>query len=209
MATKKKATPTATAEADALLAEDAAKREATPDMLARIVEATSSMQRLEQENEQLAQRMATNAAEHRRLSEQVLPALMDEAGLPELFVDEDTKAVKGEGVFASISAANTNKAVKWLVDKGYADIVKMEFKIPVDKGDVVFAERVRKFLSKAKLVFAERSAIHPQTLNAFVRESLEKGRKLPAAITYHVQPAVVLKKVKPKKSAQRAVSKSI
>ena len=209
MATKKSTTsrtatakPKATDTLDALIAEDAAAQQASPDTLARITTAAAELQVLEARVDQLEQETKEAEREARRLAEQVLPSLMDEAGVPFLGLEDGSKLERTEAVFASIAKDNAREATQWLEEHGYGSLVKNGFYIPVDKGDVKLSAKVRKVLEKAGLPFDEQCGVHPQTLVAFVRESLSQGRELPKTITYHVQPKVVIKQSrKPKKSA--------
>lgn len=216
MATKKTTTASRTATAkpkgkatdqlDAMIAEDAAAQQASPDTLARITSAAIELQVLEARTKQLEAETEETKREARRLAEQVLPSLMDEAGVPFLGLEDGSKVERTEAVFASIVKDNAREATQWLEENGYGALVKNGFTIAVDKGDVKLAAKVRKVLEKAGLPFEEQCGVHPQTLVAFVKESLSQGRELPKTITYHVQPKVVIKQ--PKKSKKSAPADS-
>lgn len=214
MATKKRVTATSrtatakpkaakpTDQLDTMIVEDAAAQQASPDVLAQITTAAAELQVLEARAKQLEEQTEETKREARRLAEQVLPSLMDEAGVPFLGLEDGSKLERTDAVFASIAKDNAREATQWLEDHGYGALVKNGFTITVDKGDVKLAAKVRKALQKAKLPFEEQCSVHPQTLVAFVKESLLQSRKLPKTITYHVQPKVVIKQ--PKKSKKSA-----
>jgi hypothetical protein len=124
------------------------------------------------------------------LENETLPSLMDEASTKHIELIGGITFTRGEEVYASISKANAPKATQWLIDHGYGALVKLGFNIEVAKGDVKLQEKIRKILVKAKLRFGELTNVHPQTLKAFVKESLEAGRKLPKEISVHTQPRV-------------------
>ena len=71
--------------------------------------------------------------------------------MKELALTDGDKLIRSEEYYASISQANLPAATKWLKEKGYADLIKTAFTIPVDRGDEVLAERIRKSLVKAKI----------------------------------------------------------
>ena len=190
-------TLTATADTsaiDALLAEDAAATPVAPDTLARIREQAVLLDKLERDARELTQRAEECEKEARRISEHVLPQLMDEAGLPAIELDDDTRIERGEDVYASISAANAPDATAWLEKNGYGAIVKFGFVIPVDKGDTKLAAHIRGVLEKARIGYEEKGGVHAATLTAFVKEAIGIGRPLPPSITHHVQPRVRVKK---------------
>lgn len=197
-------TLTATADTsaiDALLAEDAAATPIAPDTLARIREQAVLLDKLERDARELTQQAEECEKEARRIAETVLPQLMDEAGLPAIELDDDTRIERGEDVYASISAANAADATAWLEKNGYGAIVKFGFVIPVDKGDTKLADHIRGVLTKARIGYEEKGGVHAATLTAFVKEALTAGRPLPKSITHHVQPRVRVKKAKKKRAA--------
>ncbi len=145
--------------------------------------------------EQLKKELEDEQEALRLLKEQTLPTLMDEAQIKSIGIDEDYTLERQDHVFANITVANAPKACAWLQKNGYGAIVKAEFKITVAKGDEKTQQRIRNGLTKAKIAFEERQGVHAQTLNAFVRESLASGRKLPSKlIGVHCQPVAVLVK---------------
>lgn len=193
-----------TPDLDAEIAADAANETANPDVLARITTAAQEMRKLQKEAEHFTGLAAERETEARRLSEQVLPPLMDEAGVTDLGLDDDTRVERMEKVYASIAKDNEAAAAQWLEKHGYGDIIKSSVVIPVDKGDIKTLTRLRSSLTKAGIAFEERSGVHPATLVAFVKESLTMNppRDLPKAIMHHTQAVVVLKAQK--KRAQKS-----
>ncbi len=190
---------------DALLAEDVAAAPVAPDMLARITATAQEMAKLEHEAAQALEHSEKLSREARRLAETVLPQLMDEAGLPAIELDDDTRIERGEDVYANISAANAKAATAWLEDNGYGAIVKFGFTIPVEKGHTERVAYIREVLTNAAIPFEEKGGVHAATLTAFVKESLETSRALPDAITYHVQPRARLKKAKKRATTRKPV----
>lgn len=176
---------------DALVAGD--EVQAGPDQLAQIMAAAEELRQVtraaiaaEAEYDRLKDEM-------RRIAETVLPSLMDSAGVLKLSLDDGTELIRGDEVYASISEANAVAAGDWMVANGFGALVKTIIALPFEKGDVKGIEKAKKILQKYSLIFALKTSIHAQTLKAFVKESIEEGRKLPESITYHQQPTAKLK----------------
>lgn len=176
---------------DAMIAGD--EIEASPDKLAQIMAAAEDLRQTTRKAMAAEQLFEELKVEMRRIAETVLPALMDEAGVLRLSLDDGTELLRADEVYASISEANAIAAGEWMVKNGFGALVKTFIFLPFEKGDIKGIERAKKILLKYSLVFALKTSIHAQTLKAFVKESIEAGRKLPEAITYHQQPTAKLK----------------
>ena len=161
------------------------------------------LDKLERDARSLTEEAEACEKEARRIAEHVLPQLMDEAGLPAIELDDDTRIERGEDVYASISAANAPAATAWLEKNGYGAIVKFGFMIPIDKGDTELATHIRGVLERARIGYEEKGGVHAATLTAFVKEAIGAGRPLPPSITHHVQPRVRVKKAKKRAASGR------
>lgn len=176
------------------------------DRLARITSAVAQLQGHQQQLNALQEQAGKHAQDIKRLQEEVLPGLMDEAGVPELTLEDGQRVVRGEEVYTNISADNASAAAKWLEDNGYGAIVRSRIVVEFEKGDAKTSAAACKALDKARVGYALTSAVHPATLKAFVKESLEAGRLLPATISVHTQPKVQLKApLKPKATRRSAL----
>ena len=196
---RKKAKSTATADLDAMIVEDSLSVEVGPDKLAQITTTAADLVEQQKRVTVLEARLEEANAEVKRLAEQVLPTLMDEAGVQSLGLEGGDTLKREEAVFASMSKANAPMACDWLEENGYGALVKTSIVIPLDKGDTKTRKKVLALLTKARVGFDETMGVHPGTLTAFVKESLAEGRELPKSITYHVQPRVVIKHPKVRK----------
>lgn len=173
-------------------AEDLMPPEPSLDMLERITTAATQVTVLNARLATLEQQVDETKAELRALQETVLPALMDEAGTPLIGLDDGSRLERHERVYASVSKANATDACAWLDEHGYGALVREAISVPVARGDRGTATRVVSALEGLGVAFLRDLSIHPQTLTAFVRESLSEGRELPNSIKYHVQPVVEL-----------------
>lgn len=178
---------------DEELLADAALQDVSPDTLARITTTAHQLRQVQHRLSVAEKAVEELAAEARRLSNELLPSLMDEAGTLTLTLDDHTTVTRTESVYASLAKDKREVACAWLCKHGYDGLVKNAFAIQMPRGSTKEAARVAAVLKKAKVRFEFSQTVHPQTLLAFVKESLEAGRKLPPSITYHVQPTVVVK----------------
>ena len=182
----------ASAELDAELMEDSKEVRVKPDLLARIMENVTKMSqvatRIKKGNELIAQLQQ----EYADLEQKVLPSLMDEAGTKKIALLDDIEIERTESVYASIAKARMQEACKWFEANKLGALVKYSFEVALEKGNTKDANKVRKALKALKIDWREGSTINHQTLGAFVRESLEEGRKLSPLISVHQQPIVKL-----------------
>ncbi len=170
-------------------------------MLARILATAAELRTIRARRELLERESEALKRQELALAQDVLPQLMDEAGVPYMGLDDDTRLERTEAVYASISGANANDATVWLEKNGYGAVIKSQFVVPVEKGDTKLMAHIRRVLEREKIMFDENSSVHPKTLQSLVRERLEQGKPVPPCITYHKQPVVVLKAEKKKRAA--------
>ena len=185
-------------ELDEEMANDAKSVQANPDQLAKIIAASADLREQIRRIAFLEGKMEEAVKEKRRLEFEVLPGLMDGAGVLDLGLDTEERLVRENDIHASIPEKGMDKAVAWLDKNNLGSLVKAQFVVPIDKGDTKTRDRIATLLKKAKVEFALNSSIHAQTLKAFVRESVANGRKLPASFSVHIQPVVHIRA--PKKS---------
>lgn len=208
MTTAKKNCTKATMTLDERMARDAdAPTALSSELLHRITAAASALKGAQWEVERAEEVLKQAKERMRELRERVLPALLDEAQVQSLGLqdEEGTVVERGEDVYASIAKDKAAAACAWLDANGYGALIKSEIVVEAPRGDRATALAAIAALRKAHIEYAERSTVHPQTLKAFVRESLEEGRKLSPDITYHTVPVVELKvkRARKKKAAQQ------
>lgn len=194
--------PAEQAELDRMLLEDQiADETAAPDKLAVIVDKAHELQGVKRRIAQAEAEVERLNKERETLEFGVLPALMDEARLREFTLDDGYKILRDEAVFVSLSKDNAPTACAWLTKHGYGAIVKTQFEIVIPKGPEApkVAAFVRTLLAKNKLEFQYSQGVHPQTLKAFVKESIEQCRKLTPTISVHQKPRAQLIEPKSKR----------
>jgi hypothetical protein len=128
--------------------------------------------------------LALANAELKRISEHVIPDLMDVAKLTEYTSRDGIKIKIGEKIRGSIPKANEEKAFAWLTDQKHDDLIKREFKIQFGKNEEGWAKKFLADLQKRKrpLAFELKRTVHASTLASFVKGQLESGVDFPMDI---------------------------
>ena len=136
----------------------------------------------------------------RLIDEKMLPEAMIKAGTLDFTTPEGTKVKVDNKIYASVSVANRPIAMAWLRETGNTAIIKNEFRIPLLKGLDAVAGVIREFLNDKKIEYSLEESIHAQTLQAFVREQVQKGSAIPfEPFGVHIVPTAVIKQKKPTK----------
>ena len=119
--------------------------------------------------------------ELRVICEEQFPELLASVGLDSLRTSEGLEVVAREKVFAAISAEHAEPAFKWLEDNNHSALIKRQFVIEFGRAEETWANKFEADLRKRKhqLNVKRKKSVHPQTLAAFVRESLAEGVDLP------------------------------
>ena len=114
-----------------------------------------------------------------KLREHTIPDYMSNLGVSGIDLDNDTRIELKEITVANITQERKDKAHAWLIDHGFKDIIKNEFKINFGRDDSESANLFQNqlkgndLLSKAN--WTQKETVHYQTLGAIVREQIEKG----------------------------------
>lgn len=167
------------------------------DLLQRITASAAELAAAVKTVAQIEEQLDKAKSRVLNLRTQALPQLFDEAGIPGLDLDETTRVERDTEIYCSISEANQAKAAAWLRENNLGSVVKESIFIPIDKGDTERVKTITKLLISNKISFAEKSSVHPQTLKALVKERLAESKPIGSAITYHTQPVVNVKAIKP------------
>lgn len=114
-----------------------------------------------------------------------IPAVTD--GLEGKFdLGNDRTLEVKEEIRASVAGEKLAPAVEWLDNNDFGAIVKrtlvFEFGKDDDEKVKAFKEAVTPIIKAQKLVMKEKTAIHPQTLLAWVKERLKEGDNLPVDV---------------------------
>jgi len=154
---------------------------------------TTDMQRLNQlvhdqllaEDEVVKAENALTTAKKRlaRLSEYVIPDVMEEMGINEYKTNDGLTIKLKQAIRASISEVNRSDAFSWMTDHDHEAMIKTSIVIekPALLDDFENADELKEALQLVmdNLPSSENKSIHSSTLSAFVRDKLEDGEEIP------------------------------
>jgi hypothetical protein len=121
-------------------------------------------------------------AENKKLNQirqEIFPNLMKELGLMELKTSSGDKIELKKTVTTSIKVENRVKAYEWLRKHGFGSLIKTLVTARFGRGEEGKAQKLLKKLISEKFVAEFSENIASQTLSAFGREQIEKGKPLP------------------------------
>lgn len=131
----------------------------------------------------LEEQMAEAKATLRRIAEVLLPNLLDDAQLGESTITTPAGHVvkMSEIIRASIPKGGELPAFQWLEENGNGGLVKRTFAIEFGRDDERWADKFERDCAQRKrpLNLKRKKAVHPQSLQAFVRQALADGVNLP------------------------------
>mgnify|MGYP003152393366 CR=1 FL=1 len=119
----------------------------------------------------IAEREGQLAEAKKRLNQ-----LCDE-DLPQLKNGEEVEVRNTYG--AHIKEANKEAAFAFLRESGHGDIIKHTVSVAFGKGEDAMAESFVESAERQGYVPQQKTAVHPQTLKAWVRERIENGESIP------------------------------
>jgi len=119
-------------------------------------------------------------AEQLRLSEDVIPAKMSEAGISALKLEDGSSVEVSPYYSAKIPEEKKSDAFKWLRDNNFGDLVKNNLTVSFGKGEDSDAQKLKSELESKGLVVDQKEDVHWMTLREFVREQIEKNKNIPS-----------------------------
>lgn len=137
----------------------------------------------------------------RDVAERALPEAMASVGMEKFRLNNGYEVSVKDGVAASMRAERTLDAVTWLEGGGFGDVVKDEIRVALGRGELKTAQEFMSLAERLGVGATERLAVHPQTLNALVREQMEKGVEFPPELfSVYTWRKSSVKAIKEKKS---------
>ncbi len=119
----------------------------------------------------------------RDIAENRLPTLLDEAELGQSTITTPAGIIikVGEIIRGSIPKPNEVEAFQWLEDNNNGALIKRNFSIDFGKGDDKWADKFQRDCAQRKrpLNIKRKKTVHPQSLQAFVRQRLTDGKPFP------------------------------
>lgn len=129
----------------------------------------------------LEEDLAVAQADLKRISERLIPELMDAAEMQEYTTKDGLKIKVNETIRGSIPKDKAEPAFAWLAEHKHDDLIKREFNIRFGKGDEAWAKKFEADLRKRKKPVAVevKRTVHASTLASFVKGQLEAGVDFP------------------------------
>jgi len=147
---------------------------------AKITEKAIALQKLQEDVKTLEHSLKETKEKLRIVEEQELPEAMQAANLQEIKLTNGAKITMSQFYKGSISEKNRDAAHGWLLSNNHGGIIKHEVSLKFGKDEGDKANDAVQSLKQKGLDPAVKESVHPQTLNAFVREQLTSGKDLPA-----------------------------
>lgn len=127
--------------------------------------------------------LATAKKKLARLSEYVIPDVMEEMGINEYKTNDGLTIKLKQAIRASIAEVNRSDAFGWMTDHDHEAMIKTSIVIekPALLDDFENADELKEALQLVmdNLPSTENKSIHSSTLSAFVRDKLEDGEEIP------------------------------
>ncbi len=127
--------------------------------------------------------LATAKKKLARLSEYVIPDVMEEMGITEYKTNDGLTIKLKQAIRASIAEVNRSDAFGWMTDHDHEAMIKTSIVIekPALLDDFENADELKEALQLVmdNLPSSENKSIHSSTLSAFVRDKLEDGEEIP------------------------------
>jgi hypothetical protein len=176
------------------------------DLLAQLTMLANAMVAKEQEIKEREQALLASKADLRAISEEHIPGLMMEIGVKALTLEDGTSVTVKNDVQASIPTERKEEAFKWLEDNGFGGLIKTEVLVVFGREELEKAVEFYNGLIEQGLQPELKRAVHWQTLNAFLREQIEKmpqniEEKMPIVPleTFGARPITIAKLKSPKR----------
>jgi len=114
-----------------------------------------------------------------KLTDEELPAMLNEMGISKFSLDDGSEVVVKQTFGGSITQANKEEAHSWLRDHGHDDIIKNTVTCQFGRGEDNQAAAFSEMAEEKGFVPEQKTAVHPQTLRAWIKEQTENGNEFP------------------------------
>ena len=150
------------------------------DEVKEISEACNKLTSQNQKVETIQKSLKEAEEESRRLSEEVIPTLMQQAGVSSIKLDNGTSVEVSPYYYAKISEDRKAEAFQWLRENNHGDLIKNNVSVSFGKGEDSNAVNLKSELEAKGLVVDQKQDVHWQTLRGFVKEQIEKNKTIPS-----------------------------
>jgi len=136
------------------------------------------------------EKVKTLKAQQTDLSEMVIPAMMEEAGLRTLQLTDGAEVRLVDEIHPSIPKQTQDLAFEWLRERRLDGIIKRDIALQFPRGQEADADKLLFHLSTHKYgepKLTDKTHVHPATLKATIKQLYEDGIEVPQDLfgTYH------------------------
>ena len=114
-----------------------------------------------------------------KLSDEDLPAILDELGLQSFKLDDGSEVTVKSTYGATIRVDDREQAFAWLREHEHDDIIKNTVSVQFGRGEDEKAKEFKELAENNRYAADQKTEIHPQTLRAFIKERVEAGDEFP------------------------------
>ena len=131
-----------------------------------------------------------------KLTDEDLPAMLQELGLSSFELDDGSKITVRPTYGAHIKAENRETAFDWLRQNGFDDIIKNTVSCNFGRGEDREASEFIDYAQGLGYAAEQKTEVHPSTLKAWVKERVETGETFPMELfgAYVGQRANIVRK---------------
>lgn len=152
----------------------------TSDQLTNLADLAAQMDDIEQRLQRYADVAKELKAEHKKISQELIPTAMSEVGMVQFTLSTGVTIKVDPAVYTSITKKNEPEAYKWLRETGNDDIIKNMISVRFGSGEDHLAEQLEAVLREEfGIAYDQKASVHAGTLKAFVREELAQGSDIP------------------------------
>jgi hypothetical protein len=138
------------------------------------------LQKLEDEIKMDEEKLASKKAEADKLSQQVIPEIMESMNLKTMKL-KDGSAIEVKEIYsATIPVAKKGGAYNWLRENGHGDLIKNEIIVSFGRNEDNKAREYANLAESNGFQPEQKLKVEPMTLKALYRELVEKNKDLPS-----------------------------
>jgi len=131
----------------------------------------------------IEKQLSMKKATEQRISSEVIPSLMSEAGVSELKLSDGSSVKLKTNYYSRIPKDRTEEAMQWLRNNNFADLIRSELSFPFTKGQDSTAQALEKFVKSnpkfQSLILNKKETINAMQLKAFVKDQIKQGKDVP------------------------------
>jgi hypothetical protein len=143
----------------------------------------SELRSVRDEIDSLEKQIETKKKAERRIANEVIPAMLSEAGVSEIKLSDGSSVKLKTNYFSRIPKDRVDEAMSWLRENNFADLIRSELSFPFTKGQDDVAQSLETFVkTNAKfkdLVLNKKETVNPMQLKAFIKEQTQLGKDVP------------------------------